>query len=295
MTLIRGVKVSSYEIVSAIGRGETGEVYLAKDLERDGNVAVKVMRDELASDPERFEQFETEARAASALQHPNIITIHDIGVHNSRPFVAMEYVEGRTLQEILLDGPLPIDELLSMAAQTADGLAEAHTAGIVHRELTPDNLMITKDGRVKILNFGLAALLSETTDQEADTNTNGYVSPEQAAGGEADYHSDQFSFGTILYEMATGAHPSWGETAVQTGSAIIDTEPKAISDTNPDLPAELSLIVERCLSKDPDERYGSTRDLARELARMQKGPVTRLFAELSRGIRRFFGPQTQLN
>jgi serine/threonine protein kinase len=187
MTLIRGVKVSSYEIVSAIGRGETGEVYLAKDLERDGNVAVKVMRDELASDPERFEQFETEARAASALQHPNIITIHDIGVHNSRPFVAMEYVEGRTLQEILLDGPLPIDELLSMAAQTADGLAEAHTAGIVHRELTPDNLMITEDGRVKILNFGLAALLSETTDQEADTNTKGYVSPEQAAGGEADY------------------------------------------------------------------------------------------------------------
>jgi serine/threonine protein kinase len=295
MTLIRGVKVNSYEIVSAIGRGETGEVYLAKDLERNGNVAVKVMRDELASDPERFERFAEEARAASALQHPNIITIHDIGVHNSRPFVAMEYVEGRTLQDILSDGPLPIDELLSMAAQTAEGLAEAHTAGIVHRHLKPDNLMVTEDGQVKILNFGLAALMPETADREADTNKKGYVSPEQAAGGEADYHSDQFSLGTILYEMATGAHPSRGETAAQTRSAITDTEPNAISDTNPDFPVELSVIVERCLSKGPDERYESTRTLARELARMQKGPFAGLLAKLSRGIRRFFGPQSELN
>jgi serine/threonine-protein kinase len=279
MTLIRGVRIGDYEIVGSIGSGGMGEVYHAKDLKLERDVALKVLKEERASDPDRIKRFEKEARAASALNHPNIVTIHDIGMHRSAPYVVMELLEGRTLREILTDGPLATEELLGFATQTADGLAKAHSAGIVHRDLKPENLMVTEDGFVKILDFGLAKLMPEpaATESEAPTATKwetapgvamgtvGYMSPEQASGRGVDHRSDQFAFGLILYEMATGHRAFHRETAAQTLAAIIDEEPESISKINPEVPERLQAIVKRCLAKDPKDRYDSTGDLAKDL------------------------------
>jgi serine/threonine protein kinase len=284
MALTPGTRLGSYEITSLLGSGAMGEVYRAKDLKLGRDVAIKVLREELASDPDRLRRFEQEARSASALNHPNIITIHDIGKHEATPYIAMEFVEGKTLRELLSEGPLPSDKLLRYAIQTGEGLAKAHSAGIVHRDLKPENLMVTSDGYVKILDFGLAKLRIPTseTDSEAATMTRlrqgygeasptgagvilgtvGYMSPEQAKGQAADPRSDQFSFGTILYEMATGRRAFKRETSIQTLSAIIEREPESLDMLEPQLQA----IVTRCLSKLPDDRYESTRDLVRELA-----------------------------
>ncbi|HKA37546.1 MAG TPA: serine/threonine-protein kinase, partial [Thermoanaerobaculia bacterium] len=275
-----GTRLGSYEIVAPLGSGGMGEVWRARDERLGREVAVKVLPDEVASDAGRLKRFEKEARAASALNHPNIVTIYDIGSADSVSWIAMERVEGKTLRELLLAGAIPTKRLLSIAAQIADGLATAHQAGIVHRDLKPENVMVTKEGRVKILDFGLAKLTGmEAGSGEAvsrlptETGTSpgvvlgtvGYMSPEQAAGQLVDFRSDQFSFGSILYEMATGKRAFQKGTAVDTLSAILHEEPKPLAEASPEAPAPLRWIVERCLAKGPEERYASTRDLARDL------------------------------
>ncbi len=279
MTLPAGSRVGSYEIASPLGAGGMGEVYRARDTRLGREVAIKVLPADAAGDGESRARFEQEARAASALNHPNILTVYDIGDSGGSLFIAMEYVEGRTLRELLVSGPVPPRKLLSIAAQVADGLAKAHAAGIVHRDLKPENVMVNKDGFAKILDFGLAKLatLAEEGGSQLATmagpgtrpgvvlGTVGYMSPEQASGQAVDFRSDQFALGAILYEMATGKRAFQKKTAVETLSAIIREEPEPISASSPAAPAAVRWIVERCLAKDPEERYASTRDLARDL------------------------------
>ncbi len=285
MTLQPGTRLGFYEILEQIGAGGMGEVYRAKDTKLGREVAIKVLRGELASDPERLRRFEQEARAASALDHPNIITIYDISESDGIHYIVMQLVKGKTLRELLDKGPLPTERLLRFATQISEGLAKAHHEGIIHRDLKPENLMVTKDGYVKILDFGLAKLLQPSsprrslgeggpeTDSERVTATKegtvlgtvGYMSPEQAQGRSADQRSDQFSFGAIVYEMATGKRAFERDSAIQTLSAIIEDKPEPLARLNPKTPAPLRWIVERCLAKDPGRRYISTADLAKEL------------------------------
>ena len=278
MLLAPGTKLGQYEVIESIGVGGMGEVYKARDLKLGREVAIKVLPQEMASDSSRLRRFEQEARAASALNHPNIVTIYEIGEHEGTPFIAMEYVNGRTLREILANGPLPNDKLIRYATQMAEGLAKAHQAGIVHRDLKPENVMVTDDGLVKILDFGLAKLtlqgseidsematVTKATQQGVILGTLQYMSPEQAASRPVDYRSDQFSFGSILYEMATGKLAFKRETMPQTLAAIMEDEPERISKFNDEAPDQLLAIVEHCLAKEPDKRYVETKELAAEL------------------------------
>jgi Tol biopolymer transport system component/predicted Ser/Thr protein kinase len=255
-----------------------GEVYRARDTKLGREVAVKVLPEEFSTDAERLARFEQEARAASALNHPNILTVYDLGSAEGRSFIAMEVVEGKSLRELLEGGPLPPRKGLDLAAQIADGLAKAHAAGIVHRDLKPENIMVSKDGFAKILDFGLAKLTEPArgdvsnlpTAAPATTpgmimGTVGYMSPEQASGNVVDYRSDQFSFGAIGYEMATGKRAFARNTSAETLAAIIRDEPEPVGEINPKVPSPVRWIVERCLAKDPEDRYASTKDLARDL------------------------------
>jgi Tol biopolymer transport system component len=261
-----------------------GEVYRARDSKLAREVAVKVLPSVLAEDASRLARFEKEARTASALNHPNIVTIYEIGEADGVSFIAMELVSGRTLREVLVPGPIPLKKLLPLAAQVADGLAKAHAAGIVHRDLKPENLMVTKDGFVKILDFGLAKLIPGGFDSSSGTNlptmtrateegtvlgTVGYMSPEQASGQAAEFRSDQFSFGAILYEMAAGKRAFERPTPVQTLSAVIQDEPEPLAAAAPSTPTNLIWIIDRCLAKDPEDRYASTKDLARDLVSLR--------------------------
>ncbi|HET9796232.1 MAG TPA: protein kinase, partial [Thermoanaerobaculia bacterium] len=261
------------------GAGGMGEVYRARDTRLGRDVAVKVLPAEFAADRNRIARFEQEARAASALDHPNVISIFDIGSADETVYIAMTLVDGRSLRDAMDSGPIPVKKLLDVAAQIADGLAKAHATGIVHRDLKPENVMLSRDGFVKILDFGLAKLVrpeaegvsSIPTAAPSDTapgvvmGTIEYMSPEQAGGGTVDFRSDQFSLGTIVYEMATGKKPFSRKTAAETLVAILREEPEPVGIGNPALPGAIRDIVERCLAKDPEERYGSTKDLARDL------------------------------
>ncbi len=257
-----------------------GEVYRATDTKLGRDIAIKVLPAAMASDADRRQRFELEARSASALNHPNILTIYDIGEAEGVIYIAMELVEGRTLRELVAPGePLPTKKLLDVAVQTAEGLAKAHAAGIVHRDLKPENVMVSKDGFVKILDFGLAKLtdpvpqdqsalptaIAAATQPGTVMGTAGYMSPEQASGQPVDFRSDQFTLGAILYEMATGKKAFQRKTGAETLVAIIREEPEALSQAAPQAPGPLRWIVERCLAKDPEERYASTKDLARDL------------------------------
>ena len=235
---------------------------------------------EVASDRERLKRFEKEARSASALNHPNIVTIYETGSSDGVPWIAMEHVEGDTLRKLLAEGATQTKKVLNVAVQIAEGLARAHETGIVHRDLKPENVMVTKDGLVKILDFGLAKLsgpISGGSDEESQLptvtgtspgivlGTVGYMSPEQASGKAVDFRSDQFALGSMLYEMATGRRAFQKKTAVDTLAAILNEEPEPIASLSPDTPAPLRWIVERCLQKEPEGRYDTTRDLARDL------------------------------
>jgi len=261
-----------------------GEVYRARDTRLGREVAIKVLPPEVSSDTDRLRRFEKEARAASSLNHPNIVTIHEVERIDSTSFIVMELVEGKTLREVVSEGALPVRRLLGIAVQIAEGLARAHATGIVHRDLKPENVMVTKEGLVKILDFGLAKLahpeqdggqltqgptVSGGTSPGIVMGTVGYMSPEQASGHPVDFRSDQFSFGSVLYEMATGKPPFRRATAAQALAAIIQDEPESVSVVNPKIPAPLRWILERCLAKDPRERYASTDDLARDLANVR--------------------------
>ena len=277
MTLAPGTRLGPYEILAPIGAGGMGEVYRARDPRLGREVALKVLPGDLADDRDRLARFEREARAASALNHPNIITIYEIGQEGGLAYIAMELVDGWTLREILVPAPLETRRLSEVGAQIAEGLAKAHAAGIVHRDLKPENVMVSRDGFVKILDFGLArraplneegsyaATISRETKPGTIFGTVGYMSPEQATGRVADYRSDQFSFGTILYEMATGRSAFGRASPVETLSAILKEQPVPASTVNPAAPERLSSIISRCLAKDPEERYASTKDLARDL------------------------------
>jgi serine/threonine protein kinase len=255
-----------------------GEVYKARDTRLERTVAIKVLRAEVAGDSDRVQRFEQEARAASALNHPNIVTIHDIGWDRNTVYIAMEWVEGPTLRELLRRGRLPIARVIEISHQIAEGLAKAHAAGIVHRDLKPENVMVSGDGFVKILDFGLAKLseprdaslsqlttFSQATAPGVVMGTVGYMSPEQASGTMVDHRSDQFALGLIAYEMVTGTRPFERDTAAQTLAATIEAEATPITALNPEVPESLVTVVDRCLAKDPSDRYESTRDLARDL------------------------------
>jgi hypothetical protein len=279
MTLAAGARLGPYEIVAPLGAGGMGEVYRARDARLERDVALKVLPEDLAADPERLRRFELEARAASALSHPNVVAVHDVGREGSVSYVVMELVEGKSLREALHGGALPPRRLLALAAQIAEGLAAAHARGIVHRDLKPENVMVGGDGHVKILDFGLAKLvpLAAREDERTATfgaartgsgvilGTVGYMSPEQAVGGAVDFRSDQFALGTILYEMATGRRAFAGATPIDTLSAILHAEPEPLAVAGPLAPVPLRWTIERCLSKDPEGRFASTRDLAAEL------------------------------
>ena len=276
MTLSAGTKLGPYEILAPIGAGGMGEVYRAKDPRLGREVAIKVLLGDVASDRDRLRRFELEARAASALNHPHIVSIYDVGSSGTTFYMAMELVDGTTLRESVGEEPLAVRRLLDIAVQIADGLAKAHEAGIVHRDLKPENVMVSREGYVKILDFGLAKLveapvgdvsaMATGTQPGMVMGTIGYMSPEQASGRAVDFRSDQFSLGSILYELATGHRAFRRETSAETLTAIIREEPRPIAQVNARVPAPFRWIVERCLSKEPDGRYASTRDLARDLA-----------------------------
>jgi serine/threonine protein kinase len=278
-----GTQIGPYEITEFIGAGGMGEVYRAHDSNLNRVVALKLLPADLADDPEQLRRFEEEARAASGLNHPSIVTIYDAGRIGAYRYISMELVVGETLREILGLGPIPLRRALRIAGQVSDALAKAHEAGLVHRDLKPENIKVTVDNFAKILDFGLAKRVSfGATESSANTRTAietspgvvlgtvGYMSPEQASGGRAEFPSDQFSFGLIVYEMLTGRRAFDRPSAAETLSAIIKENPPPIVDLNPTIPPPVRWIVERCLAKDPLERYALTRDLARDIASVRE-------------------------
>jgi len=280
VTLATGTKLGPYEILGAIGAGGMGEVYRAKDARLGRTVAIKVLPSSFAADRERLQRFAQEARSAAALNHPNILSIFDIGDGESgSPYVVSELLEGETLRDRLRNGPLPTRKAIEYALQTARGLAVAHEKGIVHRDLKPENLFITEDNRVKILDFGLAKLTApESNGHGADAptvqavtepglimGTDGYMAPEQVRGKPADQRSDIFAFGAILYEMVSGKRAFHGETAADTMSAILKEDVPELAETARNVPPGLDRIVRHCLEKSPTQRFQSTGDLAFDL------------------------------
>jgi serine/threonine protein kinase len=280
MPLVPGTQLGPYVLQSLLGSGGMGEVYRAEDSRLRRTVAIKVLSPDLAT-PDRVARFEQEARAASALNHPNILTIHDVGRERGTAFIAMEWVDGRTIREMLKQGAVPLRRAIHLARQVAEGLAKAHAAGIVHRDLKPENVMVTGDGLAKIVDFGIAKLNAETAvspppDVRTVTHagatafgsvlgTLGYMSPEQASGQPVDFRSDQFALGLLIYELVTRTRPFERPTTAQSLAATIDDDPAPIESLSPDVPAHLAAVVARCLAKNPTERYESTGDLARDL------------------------------
>jgi len=298
VSLEPGTRVGPYEIVASIGAGGMGEVYRARDPKLDRNIALKVLSTELSSSSEHLRRFEQEARSASALNHPNIVSIYDIGRDGVHAYIAMELVDGKDLRELTAFGPMAMKQLLRVAAKLADGLAAAHERGIIHRDLKPENVIVSSEGFVKILDFGLAKLMrtigqDETTMPQtmpgAVFGTVGYMSPEQARGKAMDFRSDQFSIGVILYELLAGQRPFEEPSPAETMAAIIRNEPKPLREIRADVPRDLDRIITRCLEKDPRDRYGSTRDLARDLREVRNIFTTPSVAERTSTARpRFF-------
>ncbi len=278
MALSSGTKLGPYEIQSPIGAGGMGEIYRARDTRLGRDVAIKVLPESFAADPDRLRRFEQEARAVAALNHPNILAVHDIGAQDGVRYIVTELLEGRTLRDQLNDGALPVRKALDYATQIAEGLAAAHSRGIVHRDLKPENIFCTKDGRVKILDFGLAKQNLSPAAQLAATMTGatvpdvltepglvmgtvGYMSPEQVRGAATDHRSDLFSLGAILYEMLSGQRAFKRDTAAETMTAILKEEPAELTGTNPAIAPGLDRIVHRCLEKEPQQRFQSASDL----------------------------------
>src|SRR5580700_8076132 len=275
MPLASGTKLGPYEIQSPLGAGGMGEVYRARDARLNRDVAIKILPASFSADPERLQRFAQESRAAAALNHPNILSIFDIGEDHGAPYVVSELLEGETLRDRLRESALPSRKAIDYAQQIASGLAAAHDKGIVHRDLKPENIFVTHDGRVKILDFGLAKLsrpdgaalsdaatLAEQTEPGVVMGTVGYMSPEQVKGETADHRSDLFSFGAILYEMLSGKRAFHGDTAVETMSAILKQDPPELTETNRTVPPALERVVRHCMEKNPEERFQSARDVA---------------------------------
>jgi len=276
MTLAPGTLLGPYEILGPLGAGGMGQVYRARDTRLGREVAIKTLPESWAEDPEKVARLEREARAASALNHPHIVTIHELGVAEEHRYIVMELVEGRSLRALLRESQLSTDQQLAVGAQVAEALAAAHEKGIVHRDLKPENVVVTPDGRAKVLDFGLARFTAVPASSEHATVTGpltdagvvmgtvAYMSPEQALGRAVDFRSDQFSLGIILYEMTTGRRPFDHKTAAETMAAILRDEASFLGSEHGSVPP-LQWLIRRCLAKDPLDRYPSTRDLAREL------------------------------
>jgi eukaryotic-like serine/threonine-protein kinase len=279
MALSPGIRLGPYEILAPIGAGGMGEVYRARDGRLKREVAIKVLPPSFSQDAERLRRFEQEAQAAGGLNHPNITSVYELGSHEGSPFIVTELLEGETLRGRLSGGALPVRKATDYAIQVAKGLAAAHEKGIVHRDLKPENLFLTNDGRVKILDFGLAKLTQADGVVGPQTNlptaagtepgvvlgTLGYMSPEQVKGRPADARSDIFAFGTILYEMLSGSRAFHRDTAAETMSAILREEPPDLSATNKNVQPGLERVVRHCLEKNPEERFHSAHDLAFDL------------------------------
>jgi hypothetical protein len=276
MALIPGIRFGPYEIQSLLGAGGMGEVYSARDTRLQRTVAIKVLPVHLSSNPELHARFEQEAKSISALQHPNICVVHDIGSQDGVDFMVMEYVAGQTIDKLIPPGGMATDQALRYATQVADALARAHAAGIVHRDLKPTNIMVNESGLVKVLDFGLAKLAappSKTSGEDATMATTpgmivgtvAYMSPEQAEGKPIDARSDVFSFGSVLYEMLTARRAFQGQSTAALLSAVTRDDPKPLGEVKRDVPSEVRRIVTRCLKKDPTARYASGADLALEL------------------------------
>jgi eukaryotic-like serine/threonine-protein kinase len=286
MALTSGTKLGPYDIQSLLGSGGMGEVYRAHDARLNRIVAIKVLPTSYSADAERLQRFVQEARSAAALNHPNILSIFDIGEANGAPYIVSELLEGQTLRERIRGGPLSSRKAIEYGLQVARGLAAAHEKGIVHRDLKPENLFLTNDERVKILDFGLAKLTRPENDAGADAptvqvntepgqimGTVGYMSPEQVRGKAADHRSDIFAFGSILYEMLSGQRAFRGETPADTMSAILKEEPAELSETARSVPPALERIVRHCLEKNPAQRFQSAGDLAFNLEALSDSSV----------------------
>src|SRR6266478_3418371 len=280
MALTPGIKLGPYEIIAPLGAGGMGEVYRARDTRLDRDVAIKVLPASLSSDVSLRQRLEREAKAVSRLSHPHICTLHDIGHQDGLDFLVMEYLEGETLEQRLIKGPLPSEQTLRYAAQIADALAKAHKLGITHRDLKPANVMLTKSG-AKLMDFGLAkqsgtaplaTALTEMTMEQSKLTGEGtivgtfqYMAPEQLEGKEADARTDIFALGEVIYEMATGKPPFSGKNRASLIAAILTAVPHSITQLQPMAPPALERVAQKCLAKDPEERWQSASDLASEL------------------------------
>jgi eukaryotic-like serine/threonine-protein kinase len=281
-----GSKISHYRILEKLGAGGMGEVYLAEDMKLGRKVAIKILSEEYTTNKDRLHRFELEAAAASNLNHPNILTIHEVGTDDGRHFIATEYIDGVTLRRKAAEAPLEIREILDIAIQIASALEEAHTAGIIHRDVKPDNVMVRRNGYVKVLDFGLAKLTESVdrspldpdaatrvlvqTDAGVVMGTSHYMSPEQARGKPVDARSDIWSLGVVIYEMVTGRTPFSGETSTDVIVGITQKEPPPLARFAPSVPAELDWIVNKALRKDRDERYQTIKELLTDLRRLKQ-------------------------
>ena len=275
MALASGARLDSYEILSLLGSGGMGEVYRARDLVLKREVAVKVLPAYVSRDPDRLRRFEQEAQAAAALNHPTILAIHQFGTFEGAPYLVSELLDGSTLRQLMQRGPIPVRKAIDYGIQIAHGLAAAHERNIVHRDLKPENLFVVKDGRVKILDFGLAKLIQPQFIGDGDGSTItcetepgrvmgtlGYMSPEQVRGNVIDHRADIFAFGTILYEMLTGKRAFQRQTPAESMTAILNDEPPALSQSALNIPPGLQRVIHRCLEKIPERRFQSAADMA---------------------------------
>jgi serine/threonine protein kinase len=266
-----------------------GEIYRGRDPRTGRDVAIKVLPSNASSDPGRLQRFEQEARAAAALNHPNILAVYDVGVLDGAPYIVSELLDGQTLRARLASGPLPVRTSLDFAAQIADGLAAAHEKGILHRDLKPDNVFVTPDGRVKILDFGLAKLIDQESTGVVSSvlpasppgtspglvlGTTGYLSPEQVRGEPADRRTDIFALGVVLYEMLTGKRAFVRETLPETMTAILRNDPPDIRSSNPQVSLPLDQVLRRCMDKEPSQRFETMHDLSLALSTIEAAPTS---------------------